>query len=145
MRQRVQETIDRLRLDGLECRDARAEYYDAWLREELDGEPLPAGAFSLGEADLTIGSPPVREFVLESRVRIQPHTNTARFMTLSLAFAASCGGMGSLVGGGRCMVAAAFLMEFTGIEINFLEWMVFAMPLAVVTVPARAVQASLPM
>ena len=67
---------------------------------------------------------------------IQPHTNTARFMTLSLAFAASCGGMGSLVGGGRCMVAAAFLKEFTGIEINFLEWMVFAMPLAVVTVPA---------
>jgi sodium-dependent dicarboxylate transporter 2/3/5 len=44
--------------------------------------------------------------------------------------------MGSLVGGGRCMVAAAFLKEFTGIEINFLEWMVFAMPLAVVTVPA---------
>ena len=41
---------------------------------------------------------------------IHPHTNTARFMLLSLAFACSCGGMGTLVGGGRCMVAAAFLL-----------------------------------
>ena len=32
--------------------------------------------------------------------------------------------------------AAAFLKEFTGIEINFLDWIKFAMPLAVVTVPA---------
>jgi sodium-dependent dicarboxylate transporter 2/3/5 len=66
---------------------------------------------------------------------IQPNTNTARFMLLSLAFACSCGGMGTLVGGGRCMVAAAFLKELTGIEISFLDWIKFAFPLAVVTVP----------
>jgi sodium-dependent dicarboxylate transporter 2/3/5 len=66
---------------------------------------------------------------------IQPHTNTARFMLLSLAFACSCGGMGTLVGGGRCMVAAAFLKELTGIEISFLDWIKFAFPLALVTVP----------
>ena len=46
---------------------------------------------------------------------IEPHSNTAKFMMLSLAFACSCGGMGTLVGGGRCMVAAAFLYELTGI------------------------------
>jgi sodium-dependent dicarboxylate transporter 2/3/5 len=67
---------------------------------------------------------------------IDPHTNTARFMMLSLAFACSCGGMGSLVGGGRCMVSAAFLKEFTGIEITFFEWMKYAMPGALLTVPA---------
>jgi sodium-dependent dicarboxylate transporter 2/3/5 len=67
---------------------------------------------------------------------IEPHTNTARFMLLSLAFACSCGGMGTLVGGGRCMVAAAFLKELTGIEISFLDWIKFAFPLAAVTVPA---------
>ncbi len=67
---------------------------------------------------------------------IQPNTNTARFMLLSVAFACSCGGMGTLVGGGRCMVAAAFLKELTGIEISFFEWIVFALPLALVTVPA---------
>jgi len=67
---------------------------------------------------------------------IEPHTNTARFMVLSLAFACSCGGMGTLVGGGRNMVAAAFLKELTGVEISFLDWIVFAFPIALVTVPA---------
>ncbi len=69
-------------------------------------------------------------------VGIEPHTNTAKFMMLSLPFACSCGGMGTLVGGGRCMVAAAFLQEFTGIEINFLDWIKYAMPAALITVPA---------
>lgn len=66
---------------------------------------------------------------------IQPNTDTARFMVLSLAFACSCGGMGTLVGGGRNMVAAAFLKELTGVEISFLDWIKFAMPIAIVTVP----------
>jgi sodium-dependent dicarboxylate transporter 2/3/5 len=66
---------------------------------------------------------------------IEPHSNTAKFMMLSLPFACSSGGMGSLVGGGRCMVAAAFLKEFTGIEINFVEWIKYAMPAALITVP----------
>ena len=68
-------------------------------------------------------------------VGIEPHTPTAKFMMLSLPFACSCGGMGSLVGGGRCMVAAAFLKEFTGIEITFLQWIIYAMPAALITVP----------
>ncbi len=67
---------------------------------------------------------------------IQPNTNTARFMLLSLAFACSCGGMGTLVGGGRNMVAAAFLKELTGVEISFFDWIKYAFPLALVTVPA---------
>ena len=33
------------------------------------------------------------------------------------------------------MVAAAFLLEFTGIEITFLDWIKYAMPVAIVTVP----------
>jgi len=68
-------------------------------------------------------------------VGIEPHTNTAKFMMLSLPFACSCGGMGTLIGGGRCMVSAAFLHEFTGIEISFFEWIKYAMPAAILTVP----------
>ncbi len=67
---------------------------------------------------------------------IEPHSNTAKFMMLSLPFACSCGGMGSLIGGGRCMVAAAFLKEFTGLEISFFDWIKYAMPAAIITVPA---------
>ncbi len=69
-------------------------------------------------------------------VGIEPHSKTAKFMMLSLPFACSCGGMGTLVGGGRCMVSAAFLKEFTGIEITFFDWILYAMPAALVTVPA---------
>ncbi|MBU8849054.1 MAG: DASS family sodium-coupled anion symporter [Desulfobacterales bacterium] len=66
---------------------------------------------------------------------IEPNTNTAKFMMLSLPFACSSGGMGTLVGGGRCMVSAAFLKEFTGIEITFFEWILYAMPAAIITTP----------
>ncbi|MEE4262597.1 MAG: DASS family sodium-coupled anion symporter [Desulfobacteraceae bacterium] len=66
---------------------------------------------------------------------IEPHSNTAKFMMLSLPFACSAGGMGSLVGGGRNMVAAAFLLEFTGLEITFFDWIKYAMPAAIATVP----------
>lgn len=69
-------------------------------------------------------------------VGIEPNSNTAKFMMLSLPFACSAGGMGTLVGGGRCMVSAAFLKEFTGIEITFFEWILYAMPVAIVCVPA---------
>ena len=34
------------------------------------------------------------------------------------------------------MVSAAFLKEFTGLEITFMDWIKYAMPLAIVTVPA---------
>ncbi|MBC2715856.1 MAG: DASS family sodium-coupled anion symporter [Desulfobacteraceae bacterium] len=67
---------------------------------------------------------------------IEPGSKTAKFMMLSLPFACSCGGMGTLIGGGRCMVSAAFLKEYTGLEITFFEWILYAMPAAIVTVPA---------
>lgn len=70
---------------------------------------------------------------------IKPYTNTAKFMILSVAFACSAGGMGTLVGGGRNMVSAAFLKEFTGIELTFFDWMMFALPAAVVTVPLAVI------
>ena len=70
---------------------------------------------------------------------IEPHSRTAKFMMLSLPFACSCGGMGTLVGGGRCMVAAAFLKEFTGLEITFFDWIKYAMPAAILTVPVAVI------
>jgi aminopeptidase N len=42
----------------------------------LDGEPLAAENWSVEPGRLLIASPPVRPFLLETRVRIHPHTNT---------------------------------------------------------------------
>ena len=66
---------------------------------------------------------------------IKPHSKTAKFMMLAIPFACSCGGMMTLMGGGRCMVSAAFLKEFTGIEITFFQWMTYAGPIGFVTTP----------
>ena len=93
-----------------------------------------ASAFMHDAAAVSIGI--VTMLPLMRAAGIQPHSRTAKFMLISLAFACSCGGMGTLVGGGRTMVSAAFLKEFTGIEISFMDWIKYAMPMAVVTVPA---------
>ena len=66
---------------------------------------------------------------------IEAHTRTAKFMLLSVPFAASAGGMITLVGGGRNMVAAAFLKEFTGKELTFFDWSLYAAPAGIVAVP----------
>ena len=92
-----------------------------------------ASAFMHDAAACAIGI--VTMLPMMRAANIEPHSNTARFMMLSLAFACSTGGMGTLVGGGRNMVAAAFLLEFTGIEISFLDWIKYAMPVAIVSVP----------
>lgn len=93
-----------------------------------------ASAFMHDAAACSIGI--VTMLPLMRAVGVHPNSNTAKFMMLSLPFACSCGGMGSLIGGGRCMVAAAFLKEFTGLEITFLDWIKYAMPAAILTVPA---------
>jgi sodium-dependent dicarboxylate transporter 2/3/5 len=93
-----------------------------------------ASAFMHDAAACAIGI--VTMLPLMRAAQIEPHTSTAKFMLISLPFACSAGGMGSLVGGGRNMVAAAFLKEFTGIEITFFDWIMYALPAALVTVPA---------
>jgi sodium-dependent dicarboxylate transporter 2/3/5 len=93
-----------------------------------------ASSFMHDAAAVSIGI--VTMLPLMRAAGIEPHSNTAKFMLIALAFACSCGGMGSLIGGGRCMVSAAFLKEFTGIEITFMDWIKYAMPMALVTVPA---------
>lgn len=93
-----------------------------------------ASSFMHDAAAVSIGI--VTMLPLMRAAGIEPHSRTAKFMLIALAFACSCGGMGSLVGGGRNMVAAAFLKEFTGLEITFMDWIKYCMPIACVTVPA---------
>ncbi|MFH1626031.1 MAG: DASS family sodium-coupled anion symporter [Pseudomonadota bacterium] len=92
-----------------------------------------ASAFMHDAAACAIGI--VTVLPLMRAAGIEPYSNTGKFMMLSIPFACSCGGMGSLIGGGRCMVSAAFLKELTGLEITFFDWIKYAMPAAVVTVP----------
>ncbi|MFP4457409.1 MAG: SLC13 family permease [Clostridia bacterium] len=66
---------------------------------------------------------------------IKPGSNTGKFLVISLAFSCSAGGMGSLAGGGRNLVSVTFLEEFTGETISFLQWMLHALPPAILLIP----------
>ena len=56
-------------------------------------------------------------------------------MLLGIAYAASIGGMGTIIGTAPNVFVVAFLNEHLDREIGFLEWMRFAVPLVIVFVP----------
>ena len=59
----------------------------------------------------------------------------ARALLLGLAYAASIGGIGTLIGTPPNALLAGFLSETYGIELGFLQWMLFGVPLVVVSLP----------
>ena len=59
-------------------------------------------------------------------------SNFGTAMMLGIAYAASIGGMASLVGSPTNLLAASYLDEVFGIEMTFLRWLVFALPIAAV-------------
>lgn len=58
-----------------------------------------------------------------------------RALLLGLAYAASIGGVGTLIGTPPNALLAGFLAETYGIELGFLQWMLFGVPLIVVSLP----------
>jgi len=59
-------------------------------------------------------------------------TNFAAAMMLGIAYAASIGGMGTLIGTPPNAVAAGYLDEAFGFEVTFATWMALAVPISVV-------------
>lgn len=56
-------------------------------------------------------------------------------MLLGLAYAASLGGLGTLIGTPPNALLAGFLNETYGMQIGFAQWMLFGVPLVIVAVP----------
>ena len=59
-------------------------------------------------------------------------------MMMGVAFAASIGGLGTLVGSPTNAISAGLVEKQLGIEIDFLAWMKFGMPIVIVSVPLCA-------
>jgi len=63
-------------------------------------------------------------------------TSNMRVATLlGTAYAASVGGVGTLIGTPPNVVAVAFLDQLLGVEISFAQWLVVGLPVVVVTLP----------
>jgi len=92
-----------------------------------------ASAFMHDVSAVTIGL--ISLIRLMRAADIKPGSNTGKFLVISLAFSCSAGGMGTLAGGGRSLVAVSFLKDFTGETISFLQWTLHALPPAVLIIP----------
>lgn len=53
-------------------------------------------------------------------------------LMLGIAYAASIGGMATLIGTPPNIIMAGVLKEFAGIEISFFHWMIFATPFSII-------------
>lgn len=59
------------------------------------------------------------------------HTQFGKMLMLAIAYSASIGGIGTLIGTPPNLVLAGIVKELYGIEIGFLEWMLLALPLSI--------------
>lgn len=59
------------------------------------------------------------------------HTQFGKMLMLAIAYSASIGGIGTLIGTPPNLVLAGIVKELYGVEIGFLEWMLLALPLSV--------------
>jgi len=56
-------------------------------------------------------------------------------LAMGIAFAASIGGLGTLVGSPTNAIAAGIIEKATGLRIDFLTWMTYGMPLVILAIP----------
>ena len=59
-------------------------------------------------------------------------------LPIGIAFAASIGGLGTLVGSPTNAIAVGLLDRMIGVKISFLDWMMFGLPIVIVGVPLAA-------
>lgn len=73
--------------------------------------------------------------VLNEKEDPQTATNTATALLLGIAYAASIGGVGTLVGSPPNALLAAFAQEQLGVEIGFAKWMTIGLPVVFIMLP----------
>ena len=61
-------------------------------------------------------------------------SNFGKAIVLAIAFAATVGGVGTIIGSTPNAIAVKFLAD-QGIGVSFLDWMVFGVPLVLITIP----------
>jgi sodium-dependent dicarboxylate transporter 2/3/5 len=71
--------------------------------------------------------------------RADEREGLAGALPIGIAFAASIGGLGTIVGSPTNGIAVALIADLTGTRISFLEWMAYGIPVVVIGIPLAAV------
>ncbi|MFW6175481.1 MAG: SLC13 family permease, partial [Acidobacteriota bacterium] len=77
----------------------------------------------------------VLELVRDREPAGDPHGHFGTALMLGIAYGCSIGGLGTLIGTPPNAFLAGFLSETYGVEITFVRWMAFGLPLVVVGLP----------
>ena len=79
---------------------------------------------------------PIAVAVLKA-ARVEPGTTDgfAGALAMGIAFAASIGGLGTIVGSPTNAIAVGIIDRITGVQIDFLTWALFGMPVVLVSIP----------
>jgi sodium-dependent dicarboxylate transporter 2/3/5 len=79
---------------------------------------------------------PIAVAVLKAAHVKEGHTEGfAGALAMGIAFAASIGGLGTLVGSPTNAIAAGIIEKTTGLRISFLTWAIYGLPLVAVAIP----------
>lgn len=79
---------------------------------------------------------PIAVAVLHAARIEEGHTDGfAGALAMGIAFAASIGGLGTLVGSPTNAIAAGIIERATGLRIDFLTWAIYGLPLVLVAIP----------
>ncbi|MBP1918241.1 SLC13 family permease [Youngiibacter multivorans] len=66
-------------------------------------------------------------------------TGFAKALILAIAFAASIGGMGTMIGSGTNIAGSALMKDLASIDITFLEWMKVGLPFVILFLPLSVI------
>jgi sodium-dependent dicarboxylate transporter 2/3/5 len=93
-------------------------------------------SFIVSNTATTLIMMPIAVAVLTA-ARVEPgHTDGfSGALAMGIAFAASIGGLGTLVGSPTNAIAAGIIERTTGLRIDFLTWAIYGLPLVAVAVP----------
>ncbi len=67
---------------------------------------------------------------------IGPKTNSGKATLIALAYGSSVGSVGTLLGGARNPYTVAYLKNTVGIDVSFLQWSMYTMPIVFLSLPA---------
>lgn len=67
-----------------------------------------------------------------------PHDGIAGALPMGIAFAASIGGLGTIVGSPTNAIAVGLLDEIAGVRITFAQWALYGVPLVLLSIPLAA-------
>lgn len=70
--------------------------------------------------------------VNERRKNLQSHSNFSVALMLGIAYSATCGGFGTMIGSPVNVIIVGYIRQTLGVDVTFLQWMLVGVPLMIV-------------